>query len=64
MILTLLRVSVLNLRRDRVMQAMVFVLPIAFFSIFATVFGTQGPGDARPVRAAVVDEDASDASRA
>lgn len=64
MIATVLRISWLNLSRDRVAQAMSFVLPLAFFSIFALVFGSQGNGQARPVRLAVVDEDLSAASRA
>src|SRR5262245_28542317 len=62
MIGTLMRVSILNLRRDRVAQAMTFVLPIAFFSIFALVFGQQRR-EMRPIRLAVVDEDGSEASR-
>jgi len=37
----LLRTAVLNVRRDRVVLAMVFLLPVMFFSIFATVFGNQ-----------------------
>ena len=41
MIATLLRVSRISLSRDRVAQAMSFLLPIAFFSIFALVFGQQ-----------------------
>ena len=42
---TLLRIGWLNLRRDRVALALVFALPILFFSIFATVFGGQGRHD-------------------
>jgi ABC-2 type transport system permease protein len=60
----LLRVSWTNLRRDRVAQAMVFLLPILFFSIFATVFGNQGRGNSTPViRVAVADLDGSELSR-
>jgi ABC-2 type transport system permease protein len=63
MIATLMRVSWTNLKRDRVAQALVFLLPMLFFSIFATVFGNQaGPSTAR-VRIAVVDEDGSELSR-
>jgi ABC-2 type transport system permease protein len=62
MISTLLRISRTNLRRDRVAQAMVFVLPVVFFSIFAMVFGRSG-SDATPrVTVAVVDEDRSSMS--
>jgi ABC-2 type transport system permease protein len=59
---TLIRVGLTSLRRDRVVQAMTFALPIIFFSIFATVFGGRDNGTAR-VKIAVVDEDHSDFSR-
>ena len=63
MILTLLRVAWLNMKRDRVGQAMTFLLPVLFFTIFATVFGGRG-GDATPrVQIAVVDADGSEFSR-
>jgi ABC-2 type transport system permease protein len=61
-ILTLLRVALINLRRDRVMQASVFLLPVVFFSIFAGVFGQQSLDTTPPVRVGVVDEDRSAAS--
>jgi len=60
----LLRVSWTNLKRDRVAQAMVFLLPVLFFSIFATVFGNQGRSNSTPViRVAVADLDGSELSR-
>ena len=62
MIGTLLRVSWTNLKRDRVAQALTFLLPVLFFSIFATVFGNQGDATSR-VRIAVVDEDGSELSQ-
>lgn len=63
MILILLRIYWTNLSRDRVAQAMTFLLPIIFFSIFAMVFSGQG-GDVTPrIRVAVVDEDHSGTSR-
>ena len=34
-----------HLRRDRVAQAMIFILPISFFSIFASVFGRHERDD-------------------
>ena len=43
MIGTLLHVALLILRRDRVMQVMVFLLPILFFSIFAGLAGRRRP---------------------
>ena len=61
MIVTLLKAGWLNLRRDRVAQALTFVLPIVFFSIFASVFGNQGGGTSR-IRVAVADEDHSELS--
>jgi ABC-2 type transport system permease protein len=62
MIATLLRVSWTNLKRDRVAQALTFLLPILFFTIFATVFGNQSDATSR-VRIAIVDEDGSELSR-
>ena len=59
---TLLRVGWINLRRDRVAQALTFVLPIVFFSIFALVFGQQGNTSTARIRIAVVDEDHSEVS--
>ena len=65
MIATLLRVSRINLRRDRVAQLMVFVVPVAFFSIFAAIFGQRGGnGPIPPVSVIVVDQDHSPESRA
>ncbi len=57
-----MRVGWTNLRRDRVAQALTFLLPIVFFSIFATVFGGQGDAGTARIRVAVVDEDHSDVS--
>ncbi|TMQ70410.1 MAG: ABC transporter permease [Candidatus Eisenbacteria bacterium] len=62
MIPTLLRIALTNLRRDRVVQAMAFLMPVIFFSIFAGVFGSQGRDRTARVRVAVVDEDGSAAS--
>lgn len=61
-LLTLLRIGWISITRDRVVQAMTFLLPIMFFSIFATVFGNQSDPTSR-IRVAVVDEDQSDYSR-
>ena len=61
MIGTLLKAGWLNLRRDRVAQALTFLLPIVFFSIFASVFAGQGSQTTR-IRVAVVDEDHSELS--
>jgi ABC-2 type transport system permease protein len=59
---TLIRVGLTNLRRDRVVQALTFLLPIVFFSIFATVFGGRQGGTPR-IDVAVVDEDHSEFSQ-
>lgn len=61
MITTVLTTAWLNLKRDRVAQALTFVLPIVFFSIFATVFAGQGSGTSK-INVAVIDEDRSDLS--
>jgi ABC-2 type transport system permease protein len=45
-----------------VVQAMTFLLPIMFFSIFALVFGNQADPTSR-IRVAVVDQDQTDFSR-
>ena len=62
MIATILKLGWLNLKRDRVAQALTFLLPIVFFSIFASVFGGQGSQTSR-IRLGVVDEDGSELSR-
>lgn len=53
----------LNLRHDRAAMILSFVLPVAFFSIFAGVFAGGGRGATRKIQVAVVDEDGSSASR-
>ena len=64
MIPILTRVSWKNLSRDRAAQVMAFVLPLAFFSIFAVIFGgTAGDSSTHRVTALVVDESHTDASR-
>lgn len=63
MIGTLLRIGWLNLKRDRVAQALTFLLPIVFFSIFATVFANQGD-TTRRIPVAVVDLDQTAYSKA
>lgn len=59
MIRTIVRLSWINLRRDRVALALTFLLPIAFFSVFALVFGGMDRGAARQIKAALVVEDES-----
>jgi ABC-2 type transport system permease protein len=62
MIGTLLRIGFLNLSRDRVALSLKFVLPVVFFSIFATVFGGQGDPQTSRINIALVDEDHSEFS--
>ncbi|MGA2727792.1 MAG: ABC transporter permease [Terracidiphilus sp.] len=62
MILPIIRTAIVSLRRDRAALALSFLLPIAFFTIFATIFG--GMRDSTPkVSVIVVDEDQSTGSK-
>ena len=66
MIMLIFRNAWTQLRRDRAAQILAFVVPIAFFSIFAVIFGGGGNrmnGTSR-VAVAVVDEEQSAKSRA
>jgi len=64
MIATVFWVSLFNLRRDRVALLLTFVLPVIFFSIFASVFSTMDSESTRPVNTVVVvDPDAEFASQ-
>ena len=62
MIYSVVRTALVSLRRDRGALVLSFVLPIAFFSIFAVIFG--GRRDTTPkITVLVVDEDHSAASQ-
>ncbi|MGB6429250.1 MAG: ABC transporter permease [Candidatus Acidiferrales bacterium] len=62
MIVPIIRTAIVSLRRDRAALALSFVLPIAFFSIFAVIFG--GRRDTVPkINVIVVDQDQSHASQ-
>jgi linearmycin/streptolysin S transport system permease protein len=64
MIAAIVRNGFRTLRRDRGALIMSFILPIAFFSIFAVIFGHMGNGNSMPrVSLIVVDQDHSDVSR-
>jgi ABC-2 type transport system permease protein len=63
MIPTLVRIYWTSLRRDRVAQAMTFLLPVMFFSIFALVFGQRGRGGLQRVPVAIADLDRSETSQ-
>jgi len=63
LIFNVARTALIALRRDRGALVLSFVLPLAFFSIFATIFGRSG-GGTPTVKLIVVDQDQSQASRA
>ena len=56
MIPTIIRIGLIGLKRDRVVLALTFLLPIMFFSIFANVFGNQRNPTSK-VNVSVVDLD-------
>jgi ABC-2 type transport system permease protein len=62
LIFNIVRTALIALRRDRVSLALSFILPIAFFSLFAVIFGGQHNSTPR-IKVIVVDEDGSQASR-
>lgn len=62
MIFAIVRTALTALRRDRGALALSFILPVAFFTIFAVIFG--GRRDITPrISVIVVDEDHSQASQ-
>src|SRR4051794_11815255 len=63
MIPSIMRTAFWNLRRDRAALLLTFVLPIAFFSIFAVIFGKQGAQKTPTIQMVVADEDKSEGSR-
>ncbi len=61
MIFSILRAAVVSLRRDRFALLLSFLLPIAFFTVFALIYG--GGRDTTPrISLILVDEDKSEAS--
>lgn len=63
MIRTVLRISLINLVRDRTALLLTFALPIIFFSVFAVIFGGMGSSATSKVKMVIVDEDQSEASK-
>jgi ABC-2 type transport system permease protein len=62
MILAVVRTHFARLKRDRAALVLSFVVPVVFFSVFASIFG--GARSATPrIRLIVVDEDGSENSR-
>jgi ABC-2 type transport system permease protein len=63
MILAVAWNRLMNLRRDRAAFVLAFVLPVAFFSIFAGIFAGSSRALTRKINLIVVDEDQSAVSR-
>jgi ABC-2 type transport system permease protein len=63
LIFNVARTALIALRRDRGAFVLSFVLPLAFFSIFAVIFGREN-STTPTVKLIVVDQDQSQASRA
>jgi ABC-2 type transport system permease protein len=61
-ILAVAKNRLLNLRRDRAAFVLAFVLPVAFFSIFAGIFSGSSRAATRRIEVLVVDEDGTDSS--
>jgi ABC-2 type transport system permease protein len=61
-ILAVAKNRLLNLRRDRAAFVLAFILPLAFFSIFAGIFSGSGRAATRRIEVLIVDEDGSDNS--
>src|SRR5438477_6457617 len=64
MLSTIFKINFLNLRRDKAAFVLTFVLPIAFFSIFAMIFGRMDR-DTRDnrIKVEVADRDGTEMSR-
>jgi ABC-2 type transport system permease protein len=63
MIFAIIRTALYSIRRDRAALLLSFVLPIAFFSIFAVIFGQQSGSKTPKVQVVVADEDHSEISQ-
>jgi len=63
MILAVAKNRLMNLKRDRAAFVLAFVLPVAFFTIFASIFAGSSRPTTRKVSVAIVDEDGSETSR-
>ena len=64
MVSTILKISWINMRRDRVAFMMMFILPVIFFSIFAMIFGATDSGarDSK-IKIVVADREGSEISK-
>lgn len=64
MILAIARTALMNIRRDRPALLLSFVVPVVFFTLFASIFGGSSRRAGTPkVPLAVVDEDQTDVSK-
>ncbi len=63
LILAVAHNRLMNLKRDRAAFVLAFVLPVAFFTIFASIFAGSNKAVTRKIPVAVVDEDRSEVSR-
>lgn len=63
MILSVMRAGWMNLRRDRAALILSFIVPMVFFTIFASVFGGSGKDHTAKIELAVADEDQSPRSK-
>lgn len=64
MIGTVIKIGWLSLKRSRIELLLTFFVPIAFFSIFALIFGGQGGGGSTPrFKVVFVDQDQSPTSK-
>jgi ABC-2 type transport system permease protein len=63
LILAVAKNRLMNLRRDRAAFVLAFVLPVAFFTIFAAIFAGPSRAATRRISVVVVDEDGSDVSK-
>ncbi len=62
-ILAILRTALLNLKHDKGAMIMSFILPVAFFSIFALIFGRSDREGTAKIPVIAVDEDRSESSQ-
>jgi ABC-2 type transport system permease protein len=62
MILAVVRTHLARLKRDRAAFVLAFVVPVVFFSVFASIFGAARSSTPR-IRLIAVDEDGSENSR-
>ncbi len=61
MIMTIVRIGILRLRNNPLEVALMFIVPIIFFSIFAMIFGRGiGSGKASPIKIVFVNQDRTD----